>query len=114
MQGYFLDDERNPQDVTWLAYPPNIEWRPAYRTAEDLLTALTQLPDYSDVVISFDHDLGTSNVDTLLPTGMDAIKMFVDHLLNISYSGTYPKILVHSMNPIGAKNIQGYWESFIK
>ena len=26
LKGLFLDDERNPEDVTWIKYPDNIEW----------------------------------------------------------------------------------------
>ena len=26
MRGIFLDDERNPEDVTWIKYPENVEW----------------------------------------------------------------------------------------
>ena len=26
IKGLFLDDERVPQDVTWVNYPKNIEW----------------------------------------------------------------------------------------
>lgn len=26
IKGLFLDDERVPQDVTWIKYPENVEW----------------------------------------------------------------------------------------
>ncbi len=60
-------------------------------------------------VVSFDHDLGE---DT--PSGMDCARWLVE--LGIE-QGVDPESIewnVHSANPVGARNIQGLYESWVK
>lgn len=49
--------------------------------------------------ISLDHDLGENQ-----PTGYDLIKWLEKKVMTEGYS--FPKIRVHSANPVGRKNIE--------
>lgn len=86
----FLDDIRNPPAAGWTLV----------RTAEDAIKILrTGIVTW----ISFDHDLGTEL------TGYDVAK----EIEGLVYSEKIkcPRWLIHSRNPVGAKNIQHAMES---
>jgi hypothetical protein len=105
MKGLFLDDERYPNDVYWTSpYPNGISWKLARNYDE--FEALISTNEYD--LISFDHDLGETS-----KTGYDCVKLLVEMFLSEQLS-KYPEVVVHSMNPVGAKNIRNYWESFLK
>ena len=53
MKGLFLDDERVPQDVTWVVYPKNIEWT-VVRSYDEFFHEFHR---GQFQVISFDHDI---------------------------------------------------------
>lgn len=109
MRGYFLDDERNPSDVTWMAYPDGIEWT-VCRTIQDLIMSLASSGGFPGAYISLDHDLGAPE------TGMDAVKAIVGIALEAAdmKASDLPTIVVHSKNPIGAENIESYWVNYVK
>ena len=54
MKGLFLDDERNPQDVTWMPHSDyhDVEWT-VVRNFQEFKQQILEEWD----VISFDHDL---------------------------------------------------------
>lgn len=92
----FLDDERFPADY-------DEEWVIA-RSFEDAVWYVTArgVPRW----VAFDHDLGAGK------TGYDFAKWFGDYVSNednggLPYDFNYS---VHSMNPVGAKNIRDYME----
>lgn len=58
------------------------------------------LPDF----ISFDHDLGEEE------TGYDCAKWLVEYCLNNDKK--LPNFKVHSMNPIGKRNIEYLFKNF--
>jgi len=93
----FLDDERFPADNTWIIA----------RNFSDARWYIENcgIPE----VISFDHDLGPSRI-----TGMDFAKWFCAFIMDndIPYNGM--QYTVHSMNPVGAANIDGYMSNFLK
>ena len=96
----FLDDERYPKDY-------DEDWVIA-RNFDDAMWYLESkgIPNH----IAFDHDLGMKS-----KTGYQFAKAFCDYLEtegfalpeDFSYS-------VHSMNPVGAKNIRDYMESYLE
>lgn len=120
----FLDDERFPQDVTWVKLPPH-KWT-IVRNYKDFVRTIEAkgLPK----AVSFDHDLGHEHYNTIHymtkpgqgvidyssfkeKTGYDAAKWMVDYCQEKKLA--LPKeIYVHSMNPIGARNILQYLESY--
>lgn len=84
----FLDDVREAPDDSWIVFRP--EEYPEF----------LQLSRYA-TTISFDHDLGEGH-----PTGYDLLCILEEKV----YSGGLwalgaPKLLCHSMNPVGIDNI---------
>jgi hypothetical protein len=91
----FLDDVRDPPDVGWVvcrsydAARREVEIRGApYR-------------------VSFDHDLGENSI-----SGYDFAKWLCSYMLEHGVSNEFT-YYVHSMNPIGAVNIDRYVSWFV-
>ena len=104
----FIDDERFPSFVR--GFEPSVF---------DIVRTSKAAIDYVEIngcpsFISFDHDLGV--VDGQLDTAM----IFVDWLINYDLDqegSVIPKDFmfnVHSMNPIGTKNIQTKLDNYLK
>lgn len=99
----FLDDERYPTDL----YPEDDDWI-LIRNVPDMRWYIRTygLP----TEMSLDHDLGPGK-----ETGYDFVKWFVNDILidgDVSYQ--HIGFRVHSMNPVGAKNMQAYWDNFLR
>ena len=65
--------------------------------------------------ISFDHDLGVDENEKLLPTGFDFAKWLVEVDMDNIYK--FPENFsfnVHSANPVGKANIEGYLNNYLK
>lgn len=103
----FLDDERNPIDVTWVSFPEDAEIT-VVRSYNEFLSCLNFSETPYDIW-SLDHDLGCNEFQQPVHSGYDALKAAVrwhEHLL--------PKqVIAHSKNPIGAENINKYWENYV-
>lgn len=99
----FLDDEREP---TWhLGHDVTIA-RSHYEATE--MVVLLGIPE----VISFDHDLGSMNGKNL-PTGKDFLGWLIkEHLDGRFDLNKVRQVIVHSANPIGARNIAELWNGF--
>lgn len=108
MKGLFLDDERNPQDVTWMQYPDNVVWT-VVRTFSEFVKAVQSTPFD---LISFDHDLQDFSKGSEM-TGYDCLKYLANNSIYIS-DYFLPQVVVHSMNPIGKVNILSYWKNFLE
>lgn len=122
----FLDDERNPWDVSWV----NIR-KEKYRVVRnfaEFVSCITALgvPDY----VTFDHDLADDHykamqIETMQmtsmfggavevdyghkQTGYDCAKWLVEHCH--TNKRTFPQYNVHSLNPVGSERIRSYIES---
>ena len=99
----FLDDERVPSDVDWVALPtPPKPWV-IVRSMPDFVQTIQArgLPE----LISFDHDLGQTPAGKVLETGMDCAKWLVDFCLDNDL--TVPPFIAHSKNGPGRDNIVG-------
>ena len=105
----FIDDERMPGDVTWVAIPQLPEgesWR-IVRSHADLLHALADAKHHKTPIkrITFDHDLGfghgLSDKNTLNGNhcANEVCNVIVDEGWPI------PEYTVHSLNPVGAEKI---------
>lgn len=95
----FLDDERFP--VMKNEYD---DWMIA-RSIEDAFNLIADLGEPRRM--SLDHDLGDN-----VPTGYDFIKRLVEAAMNNEFDLKVVKeFYVHSQNPVGAKNIQAYWDN---
>lgn len=62
--------------------------------------------------ISFDHDLGYNEDTNEEKTGYDCAKYLVDYCLKNNIK--VPDYVVHSMNPVGERNIIEYIENYKK
>ena len=109
----FLDDERNPSDVTWLTSPEGI---PTYQdsTAWTIVRNQTEFQDYIEANgvpshISFDNDLGTGQGE-----GIFCAQWLVDQILdgNLLWRPGF-SYAVHSKNNIAAARIRGLLDPFI-
>jgi len=59
--------------------------------------------------ISFDHDLGDN-----VPTGYDLAHWLVEQDLDLSIMPAQFAYQVHSANPVGAANIQGLLDGYLR
>lgn len=130
----YLDDVRTPIDPDWIVV----------RDFDQFVSKITELGIDSFETISLDHDLGDSAMEEYFnnvepnykldygniteKTGLDCIKWLVNHYLNtskplveyieggepIKNDFIFPQIYSHSANPIGASNIIGYANNFLK
>lgn len=107
-KGLFLDDERNPQDVTWLQYPENVEWT-VVRTFSEFVKAVQSTPFG---VLSFDHDIQDFSKGSEM-TGYDCLKFYCN-FIDLQDLALPRLVVVHSMNPIGKVNIMSYWKNFLE
>lgn len=109
MKYLFLDDERIPSDVTWVKIEKTNQWEIVRSFTEAVDWVLENgIPD----IISFDHDLGYSEFYTN-KNGYDFAKWLVDYDLEKNLISKEFKFTVHSMNPVGAKNIKLYLENYL-
>lgn len=112
MKVLFLDDERNPSDVTWVVYPQNAEFTVVRKPSEFLAAAAEQAFD----LWSMDHDLGSTGLNGygLLKRALQS----TEHLMEPQRKGLDRVILVpkdviaHSKNPVGARNIEDFWQIY--
>lgn len=90
----YLDDERNIPDNYKRYFK---DWGINFitlRTYQSVIDYLTKYrPIDAKIYLSFDHDLGLNK------TGYDVAKFIVENQISIN------GFAVHSMNPVGAKNI---------
>lgn len=129
----YLDDIRTPIESTWIVV----------RDYDEFINKVNELGLENIQTVSLDHDLGdtamreyyTNVTDNFFidynnikeKTGLDVAKFLVEtfYLKNpsrLSMSGSqkrnekfnFPKVTVHSANPIGAHNIMGYINNFYK
>jgi len=104
----FIDDERDPHNVTW------VEPRYLYEMHDWVITrTVAETLDYIDTfgmpsTISFDHDLA----------GEERAITIVQAIIDKHIAGTllFPddfQYKVHSKNPVGAENIRSLLQRYI-
>lgn len=124
----FLDDVRQPSNCTSYMKTKmyeELEWD-IVRNFNDFVNHIIEngLPE----LVSFDHDLAEAHYHASMyqgskvymkyletvseKTGMDCAKWLVDYC--IDNKKTFPKWVVHSMNPVGKANIESYISSYLK
>lgn len=114
----FLDDERNPRDVTWVLIGGVGHWGATWevvRSCEEAI-AWVQKNGFPDV-ISFDHDLGLDHYGGDYSdgkTGYDFAKWLVNYDMDTNTMPEDFTFTVHSKNPEGARNIALYLHNYIR
>lgn len=109
MIGLFLDDERVPQDVTWIGYPDDIEWYSFNRMSDFLFAVFNMEGEY---ILSFDHDLAEFDLSGNENTGYVALKAVIDYCMNSGLP--IPVCYFHTQNPIGRGNMKYYYENALR
>jgi hypothetical protein len=96
----FIDDERMPDDVTWLKLPKPDHWHVcrSYKGFLKLLASLKEPPAF----VSFDHDLGIKEGEEER-NGNHCAKALVMECFDNYWK--LPGYRVHSQNPVGKENI---------
>ena len=109
MINIFLDDERYPEDVTWMQLP-NVEWC-IVRTALDFKDLVLEYGIKNIGYISFDHDINdwSGPEDRREVTGYDLLRWMCD--LVTTYE--IPKCIFHTQNPIGRNNMESYYNNYL-
>ena len=123
----FLDDERHPDQVTWVEFP-RYDAVFIVRNYDAFVNQVTLggMPGF----VCFDHDLADTHYEVMLEenkyayddgdlkktfdygsekTGYDCAKWLVDYCSNNGFK--FPRYVVHSMNPAGKERIEGYIEN---
>lgn len=131
MRYLFLDDERIPADVTWVEIGNGKSYYESRGAPWEIVrsfdAAVQWVIDngYPDVV-SFDHDLGYAALTkhdsglvivsdaTESKSGYDFAKWLVEYDMKTGDMPACFSFTVHSMNPVGAKNIKSYLDNYIK
>lgn len=111
----YLDDVRTPLDPEWVVV----------RSYEEFAVKVEEMGLENIGLISLDHDLGDSamqewktnvfqnytlNYDNINEkTGMDCAKWLVEQWIE---GKPVCKVMIHSANPIGSANMQGYINNY--
>lgn len=116
----FLDDIRIPTHVYWAEVPKDQHYSVVRNFNEfvDIIN-LRGLPKF----VCYDHDLSAEHYKDIgkasmnynyykEKTGYDCAKWLVAYCLEKNIK--HPPYVVHSLNPIGKKNIESYIESYNK
>jgi hypothetical protein len=105
----FLDDIRQPKDACYLVINPAIYW-------EDDWQVVKNYPEFCSwikrnglpKIVSFDHDLADVHYEIDFNDWND---LTADQLGVEETGFQLPEYYVHSANPVGRKNIQGYLDN---
>jgi len=114
MQSLFLDDIRNPHGVKWAVTDIQNQNIKLPDTVYDIVRNYDEFVAYIDKqmpdMITFDHDLADEHYNTSLnpdnfkeKTGLHCANYLVEKCIN--EKRRLPIVYVHSMNPIGKRNI---------
>jgi len=99
----FLDDERNPPDVTWMSYPPVDEWI-IVRNYNEFVDLVDVLNIDEVEFFSFDHDIMDFAPDGTERTGLSCMRYLADVILE--HKLQIPDIFFHTQNPCGKANME--------
>ena len=112
LKGLFLDDERFPQDVTWIQYPEDVEWT-VVRSFQDFSLELAH-GDSDYQVYSFDHDIQSYDEHGDVLTSDDCVKVLFKRILEQQWNPQDLDFIVHSQNPNDRVHIENYIHDFMR
>jgi hypothetical protein len=112
MYKLFLDDVREPEQVTWVKLPGG-PWE-IVRNYNQFVEHINKhgIPSF----VAFDHDLAEEHYganprsDFKEKTGYHCAKWLIEKCMDEDTS--FPHYVVHSMNPVGKMNITSLVENF--
>lgn len=111
MIGLFLDDERNPEDVTWIKYPDNVEWVVVRNSEQFVDASSNMMVSCKDFIVSFDHDIQEFKFGEEI-NGYSVLKAMLEFTQLASFK--IPKCYFHTQNPVGKKNMEMYYKNFLE
>ena len=127
MKYLFLDDERQTGDVTWMLIGGVGAGAAPWQTVRSYNEATAWVIEHGfPTIVSFDHDLGYEEYDTNengivivtnsteAKSGYDFAKWLIEYDMNTNTMPVNFAFTVHSMNPVGKKNIEALLNSYIK
>ena len=106
LKGLFLDAKRNPQDVTWVKYPDDVEWV-VVRNSDGFFK---KLPSETFEVMSFDHDL------RWFVTGYDVLKAMIHY----AYYGQIDpwhcpeQVFFHTESSVAKLSMERVWDDYLQ
>ena len=108
----FVDDERDPEFLQLLsAQGEPIDPEGPWITARSQYEAQTLIADQGlPTMMSFDHDFGPEEAGN----GHRLAKWLVEQDLDGALDLTHLSYQVHSRNPVGARNIRGVLDQYLK
>ena len=109
----FLDDERYPEDVTWINYPEYdkvVIVRDSVNFKKNFHLYMMKETN-SLVEVSFDHDIQDFFFDEET-TGYDLLKWMVDYCFEWGYD--IPECYFHTQNNVGKRNMESYYINAVK
>jgi hypothetical protein len=111
MYNLFIDDERNPIDVTWGSWQDQALYRDGeWIIARNWFEVLELVTSFGfPSMISFDHDLGDGEI-----TGYEIAQKLSNMVMDGVEMPSGFEFRVHSKNPVGGENIRRYMENFLK
>ena len=112
MYKLFLDDVREPEQVTWVKLPDG-PWE-IVRNYDQFVEHISKngIPSF----VAFDHDLAEEHYganprsEFKEKTGYHCAKWLIEKCMNEDTN--FPHYVVHSMNPVGKMNITSLVENF--
>ena len=109
----FLDDIRDPADVTWMNIGTGKEYHNSRGAPWNIVRSYDEAVTWVfrngfPNVISFDHDLG------LEKSGHDFAKWLVEYDMETNAMPDNFTFTVHSKNPVGVENIHGLLDNYIR
>jgi hypothetical protein len=116
----FLDDVRQPRNVTWIDMP-NHDWT-IVRSYKEFRDAIWNrgIPEF----VAYDHDLADVHYNSMNhgdaidynnlteKTGYDCAKFLCNECNKLNV--VHPTFIVHSMNIVGGENIRKYIAAYNK
>lgn len=107
----FIDDERDPIDVTWGTWQDQVMYRDGEwiiaREWHEVMELVVSLG--FPRMISFDHDLGDRSIN-----GYEIAKKLTNMVMDGVEMPSDFEFRVHSKNPVGAENIRNFMENFLR
>lgn len=114
----FLDDIRDPKDVTWVLIGGVGCWGATWHVVRSWAEAVKWVKENGfPNVISFDHDLEEEHYSgnfLVGKTGYDFAKWLVEYDMDTHTMPDDFKFTVHSLNPAGAENIRSLLNNYIR
>ena len=118
----FLDDYRTPSNVVGYAHTIGLRADLYIKHKWDIAIDYNHFVEIIEakglpVIVSLDHDLADCHYvgdfsDPNEKTGMDCAKWLIDYC--VDNNKQLPEYYVHSMNPVGRKNIQSLLDNYKK